>query len=224
MRRRLLTGAAPVLATSARFRVVVAIMAGFAASSSRADRREVYTALAYEPGVCRLEVPVGSGDPTTRFCNSLAVAAYYGVTNSFHLGGRVRASRTTNINFSGTSVRLGDGSTSYGDVYEDHWSLGIGALAAYRLDVRGSLAPVAELEAGVASHKYDRIEHVPSGATHTIPEGGKSTTELYAAASLLAEYRFSTRWAAAAGVSAQMESGGLRPWAIAFPVRVAYVW
>jgi hypothetical protein len=222
--RLLINPAGRILAARPRLRAIVALLAASMASSALADRRELYTVLAYEPGFCRFDVPVGSGDPTTRFCNSVAAAAYYGFTNSVHLGGRVRASRMTDIHFTGTTVRLGDGSASYGDIYEDHWSLGIGALAAYRFDIRGPLAPVAELEAGVVAHKYDRIEHVPSGATHTVPEGSKSSTELYAAASLLAEYRFANRWAASAGMSGQLESGRLRPWSVTFPVRVAYIW
>lgn len=223
MSRRLLTEARGT-ATWPGLRRVVALLVTFTASPALADRREVYTVLAFEPGMCRFEVPVGSGASTSKYCNALAVATYYGLTNSLHLGGRIRVTRTTDVRFAETTVRLGDGSASHGDVFEDHWALGIGGLAVYRFDTRARLAPLAELEAGVMTHKYDRIEHIPSGVAYSVPQGSQSATELYAAASLLLEYRLATRWVASAGISGQVESGGLRPWSITVPLRAGFIW
>ena len=132
--------------------------------------------------------------------------------------------RNPDIHFGGAVVRMPDGSSSVGDVYEDDLFLGIGALALYRFDTRTSLAPVAELEAGFTSHRYQRIEHIPAGGTHSYPEPGVSRLALHGSAALLVEYRFRNRWVAAAGIALQGEGGGLMPWGVRVPVRVGVIW
>ena len=205
-------------------RLTLLLLVLLSGGTARADRRELYTVLGYEPGVARYELPVAGAGSATSYAATLTLSAYYGLSNTFHLGGRLRLARNPDVHFGGAVVRMPDGSRSLGDVYEDDLSLGIGALALYRFDTRTSLAPVAEVEAGFTSHQFQRIEHIPAGATHTIPERGVSRVALYGAAALLVEYRFRDRWVAAAGIALQGEGGGLMPLGVRVPVRVGVIW
>ena len=201
--------------------VALALLSGGVA---RADRRELYTVLGYEPGMARYDLPVAGSGTATSYTGTVTLSAYYGLSNTFHLGGRLRLARNPNVHFSGAMVRMPDGSSSLGDVWEDDLSIGLGALALFRVDTRMSLAPVVELEGGFTSHQYQRIEDIPAGATHTIPEPGASRLAPYGSAALLLEYRFRNRWVAAAGIALQGESGGLMPWGVRVPVRVGIIW
>lgn len=204
---------------------VVAAVAAFAAGPARADRQELYTIVSYDPGVSRYRLPVdGSGPDVTRFANSLALTVYYGISNRLHLGSRLRASRASDVRFSGTSVRMNDGSQSQGEVFLDHWSLGVGALVVYRIDTRSAFAPLLELEGGVTTHRYGRIAHIPAGVTYTVPQADVSSSTAYGAVAVLLEYRFANRWVAAGGVSTQLEAGGFAPWTVSLPLRIGYIW
>jgi hypothetical protein len=117
-----------------------------------------------------------------------------------------------------------DGSVSRGDVYLDHRSVGIGALALYRLDTGLHLAPLLEVEAGFTSHQYRRIAHVPTGVAYIIPLSDVSEAVFHGAAAVLVEYRFRNRWIAAAGVGVQVEPGASVPWSVNLPLRVGVIW
>src|SRR5689334_14622217 len=119
---------------------------------------------------------------------------------------------------------LPDGSNSTGEVFEDHRSLGLGALALYRVDTGYRVAPVLELEAGFTAHQYRRIAHIPTGVAFTIAMPDVSATVLHAGAALLLEYRLANRWVFASGVGVQAENGGLTPWTLSVPLRVGVIW
>ena len=133
------------------------VLALLCAESARADRRELYTVLGYDPGVSHYELSGGNTGSATTYTGTLTASVYYGLTNTWHIGGRLRLSSVSNIHIGNAVVSMPDGSLSEGDVYEDHRSLGLGALVVYRVDTKTSLAPLLELEAGFAAHEFQRI-------------------------------------------------------------------
>lgn len=204
--------------------VLALLAAALGAGTARADRKEVYTLLGFGAGVNRYNVPASGSGSTTAFAGALDVTVYYGLTNTLHLGGRLRVTSTSNVHFDDANVRMADGSQSVGSVFADHRSLSLGAVSLYRFDTGWALAPVLELEAGVDAHRYGRVEHVPAGAGFKYELGSKSQTALYGAGALLFEYRFANRWIAMTGISVRAETGDLQPWSLSVPLRVGVVW
>ena len=204
--------------------VVLGLILVFYARSARADRRELYTVLGYDPGVSHYKLSNGDTGSATTYSGTLTASVYYGLTNTWHVGGRLRLSSVPNIHIANAVVTMPDGSLSAGDIYEDHRSLGLGALVLYRVDTKAPLAPLLELEAGFMAHEFQRIDFIPSGAAHTYPQPNESNTTLYGSAALLLEYRFANRWVAAVGVAVQGEHDGNVPWSVSVPIRVGTIW
>ena len=207
-----------------RTRPIVFLAALFAAGAARADYTDVYTVLGYQAGASHHLLPATGSGSVTGYAGALDVSAYYGLTDALHVGGRVRLGSSSDVHFSGTTVRLPDGSQSTGDVYDDHRALGVGALALYRVATGFALAPVLELEGGFTTHEYRRIAHVPGGAAYTVSLASVSETVLHGAGALLFEYRLTNRWIVATGVGVQVEAGGLTPWSAFVPFRVGCIW
>lgn len=194
------------------------------AHPARADLKEVYTVLGYEPAASHYDLPASGSGSATALTGAFDVSVYYGLTNSWHVGGRIRGSIRSDVHLTDIRLNLPDGSVSSGDVYLDHRSVGIGALAIYRFDTGLHLAPMLEVEAGFTSHQYRRIEHVPAGVAFTIPLSDVSETVFHGAAAVLVEYRFGNRWTAAAGAGVQVEPGASVPWSVNLPLRVGVIW
>jgi hypothetical protein len=203
----------------------LALAAGLLVSSSaRGDSKEVYAVLGYVPSVNRYELPASGSGSTTAVAGGADLSAYYGVRNTLHLGARLRAAINSNVHLGDVRVNLPDGSVSPGDAYLDHRSLGLGALALYRMDTGLHLAPALEVEAGFTSHQYRRIAHVPVGVAYTIPLSNVSETVFHAATALLVEYRLGNTWTVSAGLGVQFEPGARIPWAVNLPLRVGVIW
>jgi hypothetical protein len=202
----------------------VVAVALLAAGQARADRKERYAVLGLDAGVNRYNLPASGTGSTTALAGALDLSVYYGLTNALHVGGRLRLSSTSSIHCSGVRLTMPDGSQSVGDVYVDHRSIGLGALALYRVDTGFALAPLFEVEAGFTAHEYRRIEHVPTGVAYKIELPNASQTALRGSLAALLEYRFANRWVAIAGITAQVESGNLQPWSLSVPLRVGVIW
>lgn len=199
-------------------------LALLAVSPVRADQQELYTVIGYAPGVSHFDLPANGSGSTTSFAGAIDLSAYYGLTNKLHVGGRIRGSSSTDVRFAAATLTLPGGEQSSGDVYQNHRSLGLAALAHYRLDTWPRLAPAFEVEAGFTSHQYRRIEHMPAGVTYTIELPDISETVLHGAVALLLEYRLGNRWVAAIGLSLRGEAGGFTPWTLGVPLRVGVIW
>ncbi len=172
----------------------------------------------------RYDLPASGSGSATALTGTFDLSAYYGLANTWHVGGRIRGSISSDVHLADVRVNMPDGSVSRGDVYLDHRSIGIGALALYRLDTGLHLAPVLEVEAGFTSHQYRRIAHVPAGVGYIIPLSGVSETVFHGAAAMLVEYRFGNRWMAAAGAGVEVEPGARVPWSVNLPLRVGVIW
>jgi hypothetical protein len=194
-----------------------------APGDARADRRELYTLVGYQPGVSHLRSPAGSDATATIYAGALDLTAYYGLSNTFHVGGRLRFSRSSDVRVDGVDLPAVAGTPSRGDVFADHFGFGFGALALYRVDTGYSLAPVFELEAGFTIHDYGNVVHVPSEAAYRTPLAGFSETVVHGSATAVLEYRFRNYWVASAGVGVQVE-GGRVPWSVFVPFRLGRIW
>ena len=203
----------------------LALLAGLTvAPVARADRREVYALVGYEAGASHYTVPaVGTGGATA-YTGALDLTVFYGLTNFFHLGGRLFLSRSSDIDFRRASVLLPDGSQSTGDVYANHSALGLGVLALYRLDTGRHLAPVLELEGGFTLHEYNDVAQVPAGASYFVPLPNTWEAALHGSGTVLVEYRFASKWVALAGLGVRLEASGENPWSVFIPVRIGRVW
>lgn len=180
--------------------------------------------LGYEPGVSHYKLgTTGTGSATRPAGLALSATVLRGLTNTWHAGGRLHFANSTDVHVGNAIVKMQEGPTQQGDVYEDHRALGAGALLLYRFDTHAPVAPVLEVEGGVASHQYSRVIFIPTGATKKYDQPSRSRTSAFGSASLLLEYRFATRWLASAGVTGQVETGDL-PWSIRVPVRVGMIW
>ena len=204
--------------------VVVSLVAMVTATSARADREEFYTLIGYVPTAQHYDLPGNGSGSGTEFANALDLTAYYGLTNTIHVGARLRATISSDVHLADVRVNLPDGSVSPGDAFLDHRAVALSALALYRLDTGLHLAPMLEVEAGFSTHQYRRIAHVPAGVAFTIPLADVSETVFRAASALLLEYRFGNRWTASGGVGVQVEPSSHAPWAVLVPLRVGAVW
>ena len=205
-------------------RLLVLFLGLLLAGRARGDRKEIYTVLGFDAGVNHYNLPESGSGNTTSYAGALDLAVYYGLTNTFHVGGRLRLSSTPNVHFRGARLTMSDGSESVGDVFADHRSVAVGALGLYRVDTGFALAPFFEVETGLAMHQYRRIEQVPAHATYKVDLASASQNSLYGQAAVLLEYRFGNRWMAATGISFRAESGNMQPWAFGVPLRVGFIW
>lgn len=207
-----------------RGRELTVLVLVLVAHPARADLKERYAVVGFEPTVTRYELPASGSGSTSALSGEFDLSAYYGLTNTWHLGVRVRGSVSSDVRISDARLNMPDGSVSSGDVYMDHRSIGLGALALYRIDTGLHLAPVLEVEAGFTSHQYRRIAHVPTGVAYVIPLSDVSETVFHGAGAVLVEYRFGNRWIAAAGAGVEVEPGARVPWSVNLPMRVGVIW
>jgi hypothetical protein len=217
-------GALASASARGRLRVVLGMLAlaGMATpGGARADRRELFTLIGYEAGVSHHQLPVAGDAGTTQYAGALDVTAYYGLTNTLHVGGRLRLNSSSAVRFSAVSVTTADGSVT-GDVFLDERGVDVGGIVVWRVNTGYSVAPVLELGAGLAVHEYRNISHYPSGGS-VVPLGSRSEAVAYGSGTVLLQYRFRDRWLAAAGVGAQVE-GGRTPWSLLVPLRVGMIW
>jgi len=192
---------------------------------ARADWRELYTVLGYEAGANHYLLPAAGSGSTTSYAGAVDASVYYGLTNSVHLGGRIRLAANVDARFRNVLVAFPDGTQSTGDVYGDHLGLGLGGLVLYRLDTGRPIAPVFEAEVGFTIHDYHNIIQIPSGTQYSVSLGNVSEFVVHASGAVLVEYRLKTRWTFSTGVGVQLEpSGGLLPWSVFVPFRVGRIW
>jgi len=193
-------------------------------SGARADRRELYTVLGLEPQLTRFSEPLAASADAMRFTPALELAAFYGLTNSLHVGAALRLSQSRGLEIRNADVFLPDHSPSSGSVSFDHRSIGFGVLGYYRLDTGRSIAPGLAVEAGFASHAYSAVNHSPTGASFGIPYPSTSEFRPYLRATLGAEYRCMDHLYASLAVGASFEPGGLAAWQLVLPLRVGWIW
>lgn len=208
-----------------RHRTVAMVVGLLASPSARADHKETYTLVGYQGGLSHYRFPgtTGSGS-TTVYAGALDLTAYYGLSNTLHVGGRVRATSSSDVHIGDATVAVPGGSRSAGDVYFDQRSLGFGVLGLYRVDTGYAVAPVVELELGFTTHQYRRIAHVPAGRAFFVSLPDTSETALQASTALLLEYRFRNSWIVIAGATVQVEPGGFTPWSVTVPIRFGRIW
>jgi len=204
--------------------LALAILALATPQAARADKRELYTFVAFEPQLTSFTEPVAASASGTLFTPAIELGAFYGLTNTLHIGGVLRVSQANDLRIDNAHTTLPDGTPVDGSVYFNHLSIGIGALAYYRFDTGRSLAPALEAEIGFTSHEYSLVALGPAGESFTVAYPSVSEFRLHLRATALAEYRFTNHIHASAGVGFSAEPGGLAPWQVVIPLRFAWIW
>ncbi len=202
----------------------LALLAIALPNAARADKQELYTFVSFEPQLTSFTEPIAASSSATLFTPAVELGVYYGLTNTLHIGGVLRASFANDLRVDNSNVRLPDGTPATGSVYFNHHAFGLGALGYYRFDSGRALAPALEAEVGFNSHSYSLVAFGPAGQSFTIGYPSVSELRLYLRAVALAEYRFSNHMLASAGVGFSAEPGGLAPWQVVIPIRFAWIW
>jgi hypothetical protein len=202
--------------------VSIATLAGLllAPCSAWADARELYVLVEGAPALLFLKDP-SAGQASTRQVAFLgAVTAYYGFTNSLHLGLNAHLAITDNVSFPGLSID----SLPQGTLYENVLAVGADALAAYRLDTGYPVAPVARLQFGGTYQSYLGQQLVTNDMAHAVALPDKSELVWGVQLGLGAEYRFGDHLVASLGVAARYSLSGLIRWQLSLPLTAGVIW
>jgi hypothetical protein len=210
--------------TVRRIAIGIVTVSLFMAVPARADRREIYALVGYGAGVGWYGLPANGEGSATTYAGAIDLTAYYGLTNTVHVGGRLRLTASSDVRFAGEAVTLSDGTPVSGDVFVDHRALSAGALLLYRFDTGYGLAPLLELGAGASVHEYRNLAVIAAGRAVGTLLPSRSEAAFYASGSALLEYRFLDHWVAAVGIGMQGEPGGLASWVAFVPLRLGHVW
>lgn len=202
------------------FAALFALVPGIA----QADRKELYVALGLEPALMHTNdaYDTRASGNTTR--GALALTAYYGLTNTLHVGAALRSTMAKDIHVSPIAVQLPDGTRPTGTLYEDLFAVSLGAVAHYRVDTGYRTAPTLSLEAGLASYSYTNRIHSPNNAGYAFTVRSTSDTAPYVRPAVGVEYRATDRVVVAVSVAAELAPGVHQPWAIGIPFNVGLIW
>lgn len=192
-------------------------------SATRADRGEFYTLLTIEPQLGWYTEPLAGRVSATNAGGGAALTAYYGFTNSLHVGGDLHLSAALNINFPDTTISL-NGTPSTGTVYANSTCIGANAVVVYRYDTGLSVAPLGRFEIGATSLGYTNIQYVPNGQSYVFNLPSSSELALELRGALLAEYRFGNHIVASAGFAVTAHPGARAPWSVSVPVSIGWIW
>jgi hypothetical protein len=188
-------------------------------SAAHADRRDLYTSLEVSPQLLRLDAPLSPTPSVFAPAVEAGVVAYYGLTNSIHVGAALRYAYAQDASFNSAVVGGQSGTT-----YENFSSISAALVAAYRFDLGRRLAPIAQLEVGFASLNYTAIAQVPDAAPYSMAYPDYSETRLEVRILGRAEYQLTDHLVASAGVGVILHPGGLNPWTATLPLTFGWIW
>lgn len=196
----------------------LALLFCLSAAAALADRRELYVTGSASAAQLQLQDPAGGAVGASPFGLGAELGAFYGITNSIHVGGSASFSLTRDASFSGVSVRLDDGSQPRGALYQDAWSLTAGPYVHYRYDTGYDLAPIGRLGVSAGYVQYSRLQLIPDGRDFAIPFPDQSEFVFGARALLGAEYRFNDWMVASIAIGARHHFNSLWPWQFELPL------
>lgn len=203
--------------------VVTAVGALARPSAAYGDRRELYTTLSLEPGWALSGDPLSGEGVTGAPAIGVNAAAYYGLSNTVHLGAVVRLGYSRDFTYDRLNVVLPDGTSSRGRLFYNRSQVGFSALGRYRFDTGGRWAPVMWLEVGLVHEAASGIEHIPQGSSFGIFFADRRETALSCRSGIELEYRLSERWVLGLG-AAIAGSPGRQEVQMALPAKVGVVW
>jgi hypothetical protein len=202
-------------------RTALLVLALAFAGLARADRRELYVTGAASPSLVSLRDPVAGTARASRLVGQLELASLYGLTNSLHVGGAVRALFASNQSFTGVA---GAAYGYTGSLYQDLLAFGVSARAAYRVDTGHRLAPVLGLELGAEHLRFTNLQLFPDEKGYSLALPPQSDTALSARAGAALEWRINDRLFASAGVGYRRFFGSRAAWQLDFPATFGTVW
>lgn len=188
----------------------LAVLASLAPARALADRRELYTELAFTPALLVARAPTADST-ASRPALGGEFLAYYGLTNTLHVGLALQAASATDLAFA----------TDTGTLYANLLDLSARALVAYRLDTGSALAPIARLEVGIAHDRFSQLQVLYQG--FATPAPAFAETSLTAGAAIAAEYRIGDHLVAVVGLHARRTFGRLA-WSLDLPVSFGAIW
>jgi opacity protein-like surface antigen len=194
------------------------------ASSARADRREWYLVPTVAPELMRLVQPTSDVGRVTKPTVGFGLSAFYGLTNSLHVGAEVHLASLRNISFEGATFLLGDGSTPSGALYADEGVYSLTATALYRLVLPTDFAPLVGVGAGPVLARYSSLALYPSGTQFTLARPDSSELGFAARALVGLDYRLGNHLSASLAFEVRRDFGTHVPWEFGVPVSVAYIW
>lgn len=189
-----------------------------------ADRRELYVLLEGGAAVESLRDAPSLTQSGTAVGPAGELQAFYGLSNTLHLGGYVRGLYAPNVSFQGVAAVLEDGSRPTGTLYEDTHGFGAGVLARWRFDTGYTLAPLAQLELGATWRRYRLQQLIPSGKDFAIslPDKDELAPDVRLVAGV--EYRVLDQVLLELLVGARRPLAGVIAWQLTGSVAVGLVW
>lgn len=139
------------------------ILVALVALPALADRRELYLELEGGLGVQLMTDASTASSSTVGFGGAAQLHAFYGLTNSLHVGGYARGFYAPDLAFRSVTPTLTDGSRPTGTLYENAFGAGGGALVRWRFDTGYPIAPFAQLELGFAWARFEKLQLIPEG-------------------------------------------------------------
>lgn len=170
------------------------VLAVLLSTPALADRRELYLELEAGLGVQLLADAATATQRGTGLGPALQLSAFYGLTNSLHVGGYARGFFAPDIAFPSVTATLADGSTPTGTLYENAFGAGAGGLARWRFDTGYPIAPFAQLELGVAWVRFEKLQLIPNGRNFGLELPSQSLLALDGRALIGLEWRLGDRF------------------------------
>lgn len=195
-----------------------------AASPALADRREAYVLL--EAGAAAdllLDGPTGQR-PGTAIGPAGELQAFYGLTNSLHVGVYARGGLAFDVAFPGVQPTLQDGSRPTGALYANTHGFGGGLLARWRFDTGFAVAPFLQLELGGAWRRFRVQQLIPTGRDFAIGLPDVDTSGLDGRLVVGGEYRIGDHLLLELLVGARRSTAALMPWQLSGSAAVGVVW
>ena len=205
-------------------RIFLAAISVLFAVPAFADRRELYTLIGLGPSVVTSNSPLGNGPSGSGAAIAGEVTAYYGITNTLHVGALLRAGGTKDFIFPSASTTLDNGSMVTGNLWADTFAVGASGLVAYRVDTGYPFAPFARLELGFTHISQSRLQVIPLSNSFGVSEPSRNELVLGVRGLIGLEYRFLERFVASVGIGYRKHFSSLAQWQLEFPVSVGLVW
>jgi hypothetical protein len=204
--------------------LAAAVGVALAPSAAFADRRELYVVIGLEPALLHTDDAYGATGTANTAGGALSLSAYYGLTNTVHVGAALRTTAARNIQVSPIAVPIAGGTRRTGTLYEDLLAVSFGGLALYRFDTGYRAAPTLSLELGGGQYTYSNRAHAPAGAGFSQAVPSVSYFAFYARPAVGLEYRLGDRLVAGVAVAAEIAPAAHQPWSIAVPFSVGVIW
>jgi len=199
----------------------LALLLGVVASAPAfADSRELYVLAEGGPTLLALKDTQTKQAHAGQLGCMGGVTAYYGLTDTIHVGLAGRFSLADNAAFGPLTV---SGLPS-GTLYENVTAIGGDAVFVYRGDTGYAFAPVARAQAGLEYISYSGQQLITADLSHATSFPDQTQVVLGIQLAVALEYRLSDHWVVSVGVAGRLNTTPLSPFQFTLPVTLGGVW